>query len=57
MVPWNMLDTKGAKKEPHKGLKTTKPITTKDCVSFFNFFSPLKFPNDEKKIDDDIVSF
>jgi nucleosome assembly protein 1-like 1 len=57
MVPWNMLDTKGAKKEPHKGLKTTKPITTKDCVSFFNFFSPLKFPNDEKKIDEDIVSF
>ncbi|KAF3594389.1 hypothetical protein DY000_02020361 [Brassica cretica] len=50
------LTQKILKKKPKKGSKNTKPITkTKDCESFFNFFSPPQVPEDEDDLDDDMA--
>ncbi|XP_068641923.1 nucleosome assembly protein 1;2-like [Aristolochia californica] len=40
--------TKKVLNKPKEGPKNTKPITkTENCESFFNFFSPSQFPDDD----------
>ena len=44
-LPGKNLCVKVLRKKPKKGVKNAKPITkTERCESFFNFFSPRRFP-------------
>ncbi|GLJ43338.1 hypothetical protein SUGI_0900210 [Cryptomeria japonica] len=52
-LPGKNLTRKVLRKKPKKGAKDVKPVTKiEKCQSFFNFFDPPKFPEDDD-IDED----
>ena len=52
MVPWEVLDTKSAKKKSKKGSINGKRIMKiENSGGFFNFFSPPQVPDNDEESD------